>query len=363
MHKKALAFALSALFPALPAHADVDLLGKAVQLYGKLHVSADYYDRGVETATVPNPSGTEITSNASRLGFKGKKELRPGVNGVFKFESEIDLSGEDGALKARNRYLGLNGAWGTIIAGIHDTPLKDVASHYTLFGDTIGDRRSILGQTAEGKNLFNVRAKSMAMYSIEVVGLEARVMYATDFEGKTNPDSDNQLLGAGLSYQIGDFSIAAAYEDQRDVGATTTSPAPGKDASAYRVGAKYKFGPAQIGAVYEKLNDDGLGKVVERTAYGVNAKVKLGDFTVAGQYLKADSSEAASGVDDGADQYSAGVFYALAKEAEIYLMYAALNNDTGASYQLARSGHGQTYAPTRAGEKVTATSLGMIYKF
>ncbi|HEX9628022.1 MAG TPA: hypothetical protein VGA00_13870, partial [Acidiferrobacterales bacterium] len=66
MQKKAIVAALGASLAAGAAQADVDLLGKAVQLYGQLHVSADYYDRGSATGAVPDPVGVEITSNSSR---------------------------------------------------------------------------------------------------------------------------------------------------------------------------------------------------------------------------------------------------------------------------------------------------------
>ena len=356
MQKKTIVLALGAGLVSGTAQADVDLLGKAVQLYGQLHVSADYYDRGSATGAVPDPVGVEITSNSSRIGFKGKRELVPGLDGVFKFESDVDVSGERGTLSERNRYLGLSGAWGTLIAGVHDTPHKITGSDYTLFGDTVGDRRSILGQTAAGANLFNVRAKSMAQYQVGVAGFQAKAMYSNDFEGNSNPDNNQTLVGAGIGYANKMFSVGAAYEAQESMGGVANS-----DASGMRVGAKVKFGPAQVGAIYEKLTDDGFGAAVERDAYGVNARVKLADFTLAAQYLVADNSEAAT--NDGADQYSFGMYYDLAKDAQVYVMYAALDNDDGASYRLARSGHGQSFNPTAAGEKVTAASVGMIYKF
>lgn len=357
MRKKSIVLVLCTGLAGGTAQADVELLGKAVQIYGKLHLSADYYDRGTATGAVTDPKGVEVASNSSSFGLKGIKELTPGVSGVFKFESDIDLTGERGELTARNRYLGLSGAWGEIIGGIHDTPLKEVGSDYTLFGDTVGDRRSILGQARDGGNEFNVRAESMLQYSIEVAGFEGKLMYSNDFEGNSNPDN-NTLVGAGVGYAIGGFSIGAAYEAQESKGGTANA-----DADAFRVGAKFKIGPARIGAIYEKLNDDGFGQLIERDAYGLNAAVSVAKFTFAGQYLMADSSSASTTVDDGASQYSVGVFYDFDKQAQVYVMYAALDNDDGASYRLARSGHGQSFNPTQAGEKVSAASVGMVYKF
>ncbi len=362
MRIKLLTVAVCGALAAPLAHADVDLLGKALQVYGKLHASVDFYDRGATTATVTEPSGKEITSNSSRLGFKGEKELVSGLKGVWKFESEIDSAGESGTLAARNRFVGLAGGWGSVVVGIHDTPLKDIGGNYTLFGDTIGDYRSILGQVSTNDNQFNQRAKSMAMYEFKQGGFSAALMYSPDFEDSNDPDTsatgvNNSLIGAGVGFKVGGFDLGAAYEKQKNIDGTS-----GKDASGLRLGVKYTLGALQLGGVVESLKDDGYGVRMARNAYGVNAAYKVANFTFAGQYFKAEESDLVGG-NDGADQYSLGVYYNLAKEAQVYAMYGDLKNDPNASYQLARSGHGQAYAPTKAGESVSAFSVGMIYSF
>jgi len=361
MNKSAIVLAIGATLMAPVAGADVELLGKTVVLYGKLHGSVDYYDRGTETAAVPEPTGVEFTSNSSRLGFKGKKELANGLNGVWKFESSIDLSGESGTLGARNRFVGLSGGWGELVLGIHDTPLKEMLG-YTLFGDTVGDARNILGQVSSNDKQFNIRAKSMARYQIKVAGFTGKLMYSPDFEDANDPDTGtdgvkNKLLGAGVGYKIGGFEVGAAYEQQENIDGTI-----GKDASGVRVGVKYKIGGLQVGGVIESLKDDGYGARIARNAYGVNAAYKVFGITFAGQYLKAEESDLAGG-GDGADQYSVGVSYEIAKGAQVYGMYGSLENDINASFRLGSDGHGQAYAPTLAGETVNAFSVGMIYSF
>jgi len=361
MKKSAVALAIGAMLATPFASADVELLGKAVVLYGKLHGSIDSYDRGSPTAGIPEPTGIEVTSNSSRIGFKGEKEITSGVKGLWKFESEIDISGEAGGLSARNRYAGLGGVWGSVLVGIHDTPYKEMLG-YTQFGDTVGDARSILGQISSNDNQFNQRAKSMAMYEIKVAGFSGSLLYSPDFEDVNDPDTGvtgrkNKLISAGVGYKIGGFQVGAAYEQQENIDNTD-----GKDASGLRVGAKFKMGGLQIGGIYENLNDDGYGVRMARSAYGANVAYTIASFTFAGQYLKADTSDLAGG-NDGADQYSLGVNYKFGKDMQVYLVYAALKNDPAALYQLARSGHGQAFAPTQAGEEVKAFSVGLVYSF
>lgn len=367
MRNKVFIAALGLAVTAPIAHADVDLMGKVVQVYGKLHVSLDSYDRGAETAAVPDPSGVEVTSNSSRIGFKGETDLEQGPTAVWRFESEIDVTGESGTLAARSRYLGLKGGFGQIIVGIHDTPFKDTAGAWDMFGDTVGDRRGILGQTSSADNQFNQRAKNMLEYSLKAGDFEGRLMYAPDFEDVMDPDSSPEptattptttsqsLLSAGLAFKIAGLKLSAAYEDQKAIDGVD-----GRDASGIRAAAIFGIGDLRVGALYEQLKDDGYGTRMDRNAYGANISYAFGPVTVAGQYMAADESEAQN---DGASEIAAGVFYKMAKSTQIYAMYGALDNDPNARYRLARSGHGQAYAPTVAGESVSAVSLGLSHSF
>ncbi len=367
MSKKVVVLAIGATMAAPMAHADVELFGKAVQVYGQLRGSVDLYDRGAATATVTDPSGTEITSNASRLGFKGEKELSGGIKGLWKFESEIDVTGESGPLAARDRYVGLGGSGGNVLIGIHDTPLKTIGSQYMLFGDTIGDRRGILGQVSTGgDNQFNQRAKSMIMYQYKGDALGVSAIYSPEFENSsassTEPDSGNTgtretLTGFGLNFKVVGADIALSYEKQENIDNTA-----GKDANGMRLGIKYKTGNLQFGGVLEDLKDKGYGARIARKAFALNASYKMGNYLLAGQYVKADESDVAGG-NDGADQFTVGVYYSISKDAQVYAIRSSLDNDPNAAYVLGRSGAGQRFAPTQNGETVSATSFGVVYKF
>ena len=357
MKRHAIALALAGFLLSPAARADVELMGKALQVYGKLHVSYDLYDRGGSTVDVPDPSDSEVVSNSSRLGFKGEVDLGATTKALWKFESEIDVVGEVGELKARSRYLGVGGGWGHVLVGIEDTPLKRLAGSYTEFGDTIADRRGILGQVSSGAHLFNVRAKNMVTYGYRGKGFAFDLMAANDFEDVTDPDqSDNQLFGVGLSYKASNWGAGIAWESQSDMGGVD-----GADADAIRFGGNYSFGRFKVGGLYEMLSDDGWGNRVERDAFAINASMQIApDWKIAIQYMEADSSDAGN---DGADEIAIGAYYKITKAVEVYAMYAELSNDSNASYRLARSGHGQAYQPTAAGEKVNAFSVGMSLSF
>lgn len=362
MKKKALLLAFCAGPIAPLAHADIDLRDKQLQVYGELHASVDFYDRGISTATVAEPAGTEITSNSSYIGLKGEIDLASAVLGIWKFESEFDLSGETDIIEARHRYVGLSSVAGSLVIGTHSTPFKEIGSRYTLFGDNVGDRSGILGQTSSGDNQFNQRAKSMALYRIDKAGFNASLLYSPDFAANSNPDqgdsgTNNKLNSFSLGYKHDNLSVAVAGEKQMAI-----DNVQGRNASGYRVGLRYKIGDLQFGGLFEALKDDGYGASIERNAWAANIAYRILDFTLAGQYMRAGESIQAGG-NDGARQHTIGLHYSPDKDVQIYLVYAALENDPNASYQLARSGHGQAFSPSVPGGKITATSLGAIYNF
>ena len=359
MQKYAALFALCAI-SAPVVHAEIDLRAKQLQVYGELHASVDFYDRGISTATGAEPAGTEITSNSSYIGLKGEFDLASAVLGIWKFESEFDLSGETDIIEARHRYVGLSSVAGSVVIGTHSTPFKEIGSRYTLFGDSVGDRSGIMGQTSSGDNQFNQRAKSMALYRIDKGGFSISLLYSPDFAGNSNPDhsgTNSRLHSFGLEYKRDHLRLAIAGEKQ-----TAIDNVQGRNASGYRVGLRYKIGNFEFGGLFEALKDDGYGIAIERNAGAANIAYRILDFTLAGQYMHAGES-AQAGAIDGARQYTIGLYYSPDQNVQIYLVYAALQNDPNASYQLARSGHGQAFSPSVSGEKISASSLGAIYNF
>ncbi|MCW9032382.1 MAG: porin, partial [Gammaproteobacteria bacterium] len=122
MNKKLVAVAVAAglALPMVSAHA-VEVAGKKLEVYGKFHLSVDSSD----TDGLVTTDGLSISSNSSRLGFKG--ELPAGdMKVVYQLESELFMDEAGGKLANRNTYAGLKGNFGKVIVGNYDTPFKTV---------------------------------------------------------------------------------------------------------------------------------------------------------------------------------------------------------------------------------------------
>lgn len=341
------------LLPASSAFA-AQILGDKLEIYGKAHLSIDSSDR--DDPSVTN-DGVGVSSNSSRLGFKG---VLPAGDFKFIYQVESEIRFDEGAsgstLAGRNTYAGLRGGFGQIILGQYDTPFKTVASKWGLFGDSVGERRAILGASYSDGNQLNERAKNAIMYTYKNKALRLDVMYANDPEKGTSGATDNidkNMLSVGLRYKSGPLWLGIAsesWEGQSKAG----------NVDALRVGAKYKFGSVQLGAFYETIDSDNKAQW-KRDATGLNAKFKISKKTdIRAQYLVVDDADGTT--DTGATKISFGIFHKLDKKAQVYIAYGATDNDANAKFQAVDGGHGDEVKTVNGGNP-SALSLGLIYKF
>lgn len=333
-----------------------EIIGKKLEIYGKAHISIDASDN--DRAAPNNQSDASVSSNSSRLGFKGQHDINEKLAVVYKIEQEIKFDEGSGTFATRNAYVGLKGGFGTILAGQHDTPFKDVGSHWGMFGDTIADRRAILGASATNGNKVNNRGKNAVMYVSKFDGpVELRAMYATDGADSASgaiDNNDNDLFSASLEYKTKKLRVGAAYEDWNNLDNSYGQ------VDGWRVAGSYDFGQFKAGLIYESL-DSNDSPQFDRNVWGINGAFKVGsDTSIKAQYLVAGDY---NGVNkSGADMISVGVFNKLDKQTTIYAAYTRTDNEANAKFQAVDGGHGDE-VKTDLGKTPSAASVGLIFKF
>ncbi len=352
MKKQLVAMAISTALalPAVTVNA-MEVVGKKLEIYGKVHVSVDSAD----TDGASTNDGLSISSNSSRIGFKG--ELPTGsVKFVYQLEQEVNFDdGDDGTFASRNSFIGMKGGFGKLIAGKHDTPFKTIGSKWGIFGDTIGDRRMILGAGYQSGNQLNERANNALMYEFKNDAFTLQAMYAVEPESASGSqdNNDENVTSVGLRGKLAGFFYGIGYESWEQHSAI-------EDGKATRVSLGYKFGFGTIAAIYEKIDSDTVAEW-KRDVIGANAKIKVGangDIRI--QYLQADDAEGVA--ESGATNVSVGYFHKLDKKMQVYAAYSGTKNDTNADFKAVDGGHGdEVSGPT--GGSPSAISLGMIYKF
>ncbi len=353
MKKYLFALSVTAVLATSLTVGAIEVAGAKLEVYGKLHVSIDRSDQA--DSAVSN-DGISISSNSSRIGFKGKLPLENGMQVIWQAEQEVRLDdGSKGSFADRNSYVGLSSGIHSLRVGVYDTPFKTVASKWGLFGDSVGERRAVLGASYENGNKLNARLKNSVMYQLQNDSLKVQAMYAVDPEGQsgTVDDNDNSMFGAGVWWKLNKLSLSAAYEYWEMHGAI-------KDGTALRVAATYGIGDHQLGAIYEDIDSDTENQW-QRSAYGVNWKWKFADDTdFRAQYIVADDARNLS--DTGATKIGLGIFHKLDKKAKVYIAYGSTDNDTNAAFQAVDGGHGDEVKTVNGGSP-SSLSLGLIYKF
>lgn len=113
--------------------------------YGKVFV--DYQS----TSNDINGNKTDVNNNASRFGIKGSFLLSDNskLKLVYQAEYQFDpvdgkARGEDGTLKQRNTFIGIQTNLGMLFAGTHDSALKKSQLKIDLFNDLAPDIKNIL---------------------------------------------------------------------------------------------------------------------------------------------------------------------------------------------------------------------------
>lgn len=239
MDKKILSTAIAGVLAgsmAFAANADVTL-------YGQLDVSIDSVD--------VDGFGDDVNmeSNYSAIGVKGSEDLGNGLKAIFMVEYQTDLTegGGAGGVSGRDRWIGLDGAFGKMRFGAMSTTYKASGAMIDPLWRTAFDSRdSFMISGLHGGNGGNGEGRT-----------SNAIAYDTpDFNG----------LSASATY---------SFDDDCGVGA-----APGcVDDDTYSLGARYNNGPLLVFADYITTDTGG-----NDDAYKLGGRYSFGDFAVFGQY-------------------------------------------------------------------------------
>ena len=222
----------------------------SVQLYGKLYPYF-LHEKG-SGATAPGtpvstlsatPTGTlgvpginGFTAGNSRFGLRGSEELGGGNKANFQLESQVLVDDGTGGSSSgalvfnRNTYVGLEGHWGEIKLGNHDTIFKE-------YGDTVGflglssgtfmSTSNVLRKTGFGTSSassFHLRRANSIIYETpEIAGFTGGLQWSTnEVSGPDNP----HVVSMGVKWDNGPFYVALAHEIHYDLfGGSANAPA------------------------------------------------------------------------------------------------------------------------------------------
>ena len=349
MMKKILAAAIISAFaaPAFAATANVDV-------YGTMHMSIDRLDDGRD-------SGTNVSTNASNVGFKGTEDLGGGLSAIWQFETLVDMDGGSASAfgAQRDSFVGLsNKTLGTLRLGFFDTPTKQLSRGLDFFNNEIGDTRNLLrsnNANGVGGNAWEERFNNGIRYDTpDFSGFSGSVHYATQFAAGVADNNDADAYSLGGTYKNGPIFVGAAYQ-RNNLTATT-------DETSWRVGGSYTLADLKVNALYHKAQDQRGLAGRDRSVWGLGAGYKLGNGLIKAQYYKAGDEKVTVG-DSGANMFAVGYDYNMSKRTKVYVDYAKTTNKALGSYSMSGGGHEDNLPVQGPGFDPSGFSLGMVHKF
>lgn len=314
-----------------------------MQLYGRAHLSVDSLDNG------DNYNEVNVSSNSSRLGFKGKTDFGS-LTGFFQIEQEIDFSNTGAAWASRDTFAGIRGNFGMLRIGKFDTPFKAARGPANLFGDQLGDMRNL---TRVGNARFDERAQNVIHYQSPKFGAMQLNLAYSHHEGASKEDgAKDTALSTSLIYKEGPLDVALAYESF------------GEDASrgkrnALRLAAGYKvMDNLKLVGFFQSADHDDDAHDADVMGAGVNFAITPKKTYLNAHYLmrSADASDSDSSL------FAVGVEHRIDSALRVYANIAQVSNDDNSA--LTPWGQARTATPAgAAGETARGISVGMRYDF
>jgi len=286
MLKKILVAGAAALVLA-PVFASAD-----TTLYGSLRMEYDFV----------SPDGGDdfdkIQNRSSRIGVKFDQKW--GKNKVFgKAEFAIDKNSYDFGGK-RYMYLGVEGAFGTALAGRAPAPYYTYVLERADFWNGNYSSYSTIDPTGDkAPNAIAYITPDFGGFTAAVAMVTLNGTYVD--ANKDTVDEDNSFhIAAGYASKM--FNVGVSYQNLNS---------KASEMSAIGIGGDVTFSGFTLGATYESGDDD----LDDNEALNVYAKYKMGSTVLMAGYGNEEEGE------DDYDTFSLGVQHNFTKTFRVYAEY------------------------------------------
>lgn len=366
-----------------------------VTIYGHLSAAVESITResAPDSSAVASQgaSSQRLNSYGSFLGFKGTEDLGDGMKALFQIESYVFLDGVQppnfNGFAARNGRVGLQGRWGTVFAGVWDTPMRMLLGR-DPFPGTLFDGAQMLGNglgntvnNTQAQNSFVRRqVNTLAYWSPVWQGLQGQAHYSfgEDAVGAVKP----RLLSMALLYDNGPLGLGSAYESHGDYGGGGTRDRAWLLHGSYAIGAT-RLGGFWMDQRYERALTTATGNLKARV-WQVNVVHMLGNTALKAAYTRAGSGsgslsalgtdangrttvnatqmigQVTAGADTGAHQWVLGAEHSLSKRTSLHATLMVHQNERNGSFAPAGA---PALAAGAVGVDSRALALGIRHLF
>ena len=347
MKKTSLALTALALLPASAAWSQ-----SSVNVYGIIDVSLESLNFNA-TPTRASSHLRTLTSDTSRLGFRGNEDLGDGLRAYFKIETglQMDNGTQTSATAFWNRetYIGLSDArLGAVQLGSQFTPgllMSLKADPFTRFG--LGGQYTLLQGTRGYQNRYD---NAVQYVSPTVGGVSGRLMVSAG-EGAVTGAS----YSGNLEYSAGPLYLGAVYDQVNATAASVGLKGNPVASRTLSLAGTYDFKAVKLYGWVQSNRIDSLDKV---NGYMVGATVPLGQGEIRTSYAHRSATNA------DASLAALGYAYYFSKRTQVYATVGRLTNKGTAAFRMGPATSEQVSAGLPlAGQDTAGTQLGIRHYF
>jgi len=299
MNKKVLALAVAAVVFGAPVVA-----------------SANATLSGVFVTQVRSLDGDVGSVHRGELVVSGSEDLGNGLTGLFRVAFETNAAQAATATSTANvtrsneQFVGLRGAFGTVLLGRLDHPYRTAGNTFRIFGDTVGTFGTS-GTAVNNGQASQQREQTdgaIAWVSPNLSGLTISGAVVPRNDGLNGRGGENVLpYSLRAAYTAGPVFLTAAYEDLEDAGSN----------KAWLVGGRYSAGGLTVGVMYEDV-DGVASRVLAPVTY------TMGSLVLRASVMLTDPDAGSKATD-----YALGMQYNLSSRTNVRVTAATQDdNDT-----------------------------------
>lgn len=344
--------ALSMTLPSASwAYETADTLPEGYKFYGRINVSLQRdhdFDRAANPANNQIIQNTELHSNASRAGVKGKYKLTDDLSFIYKSELELDANsgyaGNNNFVERREMYAGISSKkFGSAMGGKIDTPLKMLQTKVDMFSDlTAGDIKYLMPGKTRTSNTYLYVTPTWSGFSAAV----ASINFST-VSPNPKPEDNN---GTSMSVTYTKDKVFRA-DDSFYAGLARNDGVLDQDIN--RFAAQYKWSVFTVGGLIQDAHKTATGKTYPTGSRKENGHVVNASWN----FTQNDTAKIQWGqsqeVEYGGTQLALGLDHKINKQLKVYLFHADIGGDPY-----------MTYSPSKQKDRtLMSNGVGVEYTF
>lgn len=302
----------------------------SVSIYGLIDMSVGTFkDAANKTYSAAGTRVQGVESGkqqTSFIGFAGTEDLGGGLKAKFKLESYVSAdtgtttqtteTGYGQRFWGRNSWVGLSGDFGSVVAGLNETPLFDATLAFNPFVSSFGFSPAIRQYfgTYGGQREDTAWSNSVTYYTPDNLGgFNGALQYK--FKEANGGANGKGSVGASIGYGAGPLALAAVYQQYN----SNTDYANGHQ-NTWQLDGSYDFGMFKLFGQYGQVKDTGLAQFKDKI-WQIGGSVPMGAGALLASYGQQKRDDLTS-TDYGKNQtFSLGYDYNLSKRTDTYINY------------------------------------------